>query len=291
MATPTTAGEWALTEFMRPERRSLGDTVVSALVERIVGGRLDAGTALPSELEIGDQLGVSRTVVRESLKRVQAKGLVASRQGVGTVVLPMSSWDLIDDVVLDALVRHDDSLAILDDLVNVRASLEMMMAEAAAHACLLHAEQPPPAASGGAKEPADAGRTVTALGSPARPPLSPAAHEMALNRIHAALAKMENHRDSIVDFAKADVEFHAAVMAMSGNLLGQAIVTSIHDKARTTGRYHGAPSNENIQLTLSEHERILAAILAGQAAQAGEEMRQHILGSWTRRRPDASDAS
>ena len=267
MAARPATNSWGLTEFMRPERPSLGDTVVTALVERIVGARLEAGTALPSELEIGEQLGVSRTVVRESLKRLQSKGLILSRQGVGAVVLPMASWDLIDDVVLDALVRHDDSLAILDDLVRVRAALEMMMAEEAARRPL-----PPSLAPAPSSRP--------------RPPDADTAE--GLERIRAALVQMEEVRSSTVDFAKADVEFHAAIMELSGNLLGQAIVTSIHDKARTTDRYHGATSDERFRVTLEEHRVILAAIAEGRPVDAGRFMRAHIVDSWARRRLDTA---
>ena len=49
---------------------------------------------------------------------------------------------------------------------------------------------------------------------------------------------MRDLADDVAAFAAADVGFHDLVMEASGNRLGRAIVTSIHDKARTTGRYH-----------------------------------------------------
>src|SRR4051812_44049752 len=112
--------------FAPPRNRGdrLGPVVVAKLVDDIVSGRLATGAALPTEADLGEQFGVSRTVVRESVKLLQDKGLVNIRHGVGTVVLPESSWDMIDDVVLTALVRHDESLLILDEVVSIRAALE-----------------------------------------------------------------------------------------------------------------------------------------------------------------------
>ena len=71
-------------------------------------------------------------MVRESVKLLQDKGLIRIVQGKGTLVTDPRSWDLIDDVVLTAVVRHDDTLGILDELVLVRAALEREMAAAAA---------------------------------------------------------------------------------------------------------------------------------------------------------------
>src|SRR5690606_25514354 len=90
------------------------------------------GDALPTEALLSQQFGVSRTVIRESVKRVEEKGLVTVVQGRGTTVNPPSTWNVIDPVVLSALVDHDDDLGVLDDLTVVRASLEASMARAAA---------------------------------------------------------------------------------------------------------------------------------------------------------------
>jgi DNA-binding FadR family transcriptional regulator len=91
----------------------------------------------------------------------------------------------------------------------------------------------------------------------------------------------------VADFAVADVRFHDLVMEASGNRLGRAIVTSIHGKARTTGRYHGSASPESIAQTLLEHEQIVDALTARDPSAAQERMRTHITDSWARRRPTA----
>lgn len=224
-------------------RASLASLVVGELVDDIVGGRYAANSVLPKEAELGARFGVSRTVVRESVKLLQVRGLVQSRQGIGTVIQDFDAWDLIDDEVLAALVRHDQTREILDELVAVRACLERDMAATAAVA-------------GG-----------------------------DLGTVRAAYDRMAACRDDPAAFGAADVEFHDVVMRLSGNRLGRVIVNRIHEKARMTGRYHGAVTPEAIALTLAEHDGIVRALAATDPDMAAAAMYAHIAGSWRRRRP------
>lgn len=229
----------------------LGVALVAQLADDIVGGTYPPGSSLPTEAELGAAFGVSRTVVRESVMLLQDKGLVQIVHGKGTQVTDPKSWDMIDDVVLSAVVRHDDTLGILDELVQVRAALERDMAATAA-------EQATPAQR---------------------------------DQIRTALTAMERSAHDVAEFAAADVFFHDAVMDASGSRLARAIVTSIHGKARTTGRYHGSTSADRIAETLDEHGQILTAITDGDAAAAAAAMHAHIVGSWARRRPAPRDGN
>jgi DNA-binding FadR family transcriptional regulator len=67
--------------------RSLTQQVVSEIEEQIRSGAIIPGDRLPPETDIVAQRGVSRTVVREAISRLQAAGLVETRHGVGTFVL------------------------------------------------------------------------------------------------------------------------------------------------------------------------------------------------------------
>lgn len=67
--------------------RSLTADLVQALGDRIRDGRLVTGGKLPAEGAIMQEFGVSRTVVREAISRLQAAGMVETRHGVGTFVL------------------------------------------------------------------------------------------------------------------------------------------------------------------------------------------------------------
>jgi DNA-binding FadR family transcriptional regulator len=70
-----------------PQRRDrLADQVYDRLLEDIVSGRYAIGDRLPAETTMARDFSVSRPVVREALHRLQADGLVSSRQGSGTFV-------------------------------------------------------------------------------------------------------------------------------------------------------------------------------------------------------------
>ncbi|MBV7483651.1 FadR/GntR family transcriptional regulator [Bordetella sp. BOR01] len=70
--------------------RNLAQGLVEDFSERIRGGRIRPGDKLPTESALMRQFGVSRTVVREALSRLQAAGLVETHHGVGTYALEAS---------------------------------------------------------------------------------------------------------------------------------------------------------------------------------------------------------
>jgi GntR family galactonate operon transcriptional repressor len=113
-------------------RRGLHGRVVDELGMRIVGGAWDPGTPLPNEDELASELGVSRTVVREAVKALQAKGLVEVRPKTGTRVRPRRAWHLLDaDIVawqFTDMERSED----LRELYEVRASIAAAAARLAA---------------------------------------------------------------------------------------------------------------------------------------------------------------
>ena len=70
--------------FARIEREPrLSDKVAGLLLEAITDQGLEPGARLPSERELGDQFGVSRTVVREAVRALAAKGVIEVRTGSG----------------------------------------------------------------------------------------------------------------------------------------------------------------------------------------------------------------
>jgi len=71
----------------RRRARTLGHELVESLGDRIRDGRLSPGEKLPTEAAFMGEFGVSRTVVREAISKLQASGLVETRHGVGTFVV------------------------------------------------------------------------------------------------------------------------------------------------------------------------------------------------------------
>ena len=109
------------------KRRSLAQELVTALSEQIRDGLLKRGDKLPTESAIMEAHGVSRTVVREAISRLQAAGQVETRHGIGTFVLdtPSPSGFRVDPATI---VTLRDVLAVLE----LRISLEVESAGLAA---------------------------------------------------------------------------------------------------------------------------------------------------------------
>ena len=104
--------------------RSRSDEIAERLAQEIVGGRLVPGVKLPSEQEMMQAMGVSRTVVREAVAALRARGLVVTRQGAGAFVSndPRRQSYMIDPEGLG-------SLASVVEVMELRMAVE---AEAAA---------------------------------------------------------------------------------------------------------------------------------------------------------------
>jgi len=107
----------------------LVDRVVEELTSLIVGGQLEPGTKLPPERELAEALGVSRTVLRESVRILMAKGLFEIRHGVGTIVRQMTTEQISEPLGLLAEMRGGISWR---DLHQVRTILEIEVAGLAA---------------------------------------------------------------------------------------------------------------------------------------------------------------
>jgi DNA-binding FadR family transcriptional regulator len=102
---------------------------ITRRIERsIVSGELQIGDYLPAERALCEQLGVSRSVVREALGRLTSLGLVESRHGSGTRVASPSGREI--SVGYERLMRSSD--APLEDLAVVRLPLETTIAALAA---------------------------------------------------------------------------------------------------------------------------------------------------------------
>lgn len=227
----------------RPIER-IGATVLNELVSSIVTGEYASGALLPPEGQLSTEFGVSRTVIRESMKRLQEKGMVTVAQGRGTHVTPFTSWNVLDPLVLSTMIRNDGTLGVLDNLSVVRAALEAAMAAGAARM------------------------------------VDDAAHARLQERLDA----MAELVDDSAAFRRADVDFHIEVMELSGNDLAENIARFLIAHAVSSDRYTGVDPDRAFEITLAEHARIVEAIAAGDGEGARVAMHEHITGSWERRR-------
>lgn len=109
---------------MRKRSPGLAHDIVAELTQRILLGQLAPGEKLPSESAIVREHGVSRTVVREAISKLQAAGLVETRHGIGTFVLERDQRQGIH------LSR--DTAASVRGIIELRMGLETQAAALAA---------------------------------------------------------------------------------------------------------------------------------------------------------------
>src|SRR5437660_12133093 len=113
-------------------RRGLHGAVVHEIGVRIIRGDLTPGEPLPTEDELGSQLGASRTVLREAVKVLAAKRLVESRPKTGTRVRPRRDWNLLDPDVLAWQVEAGADADFLAQALEIRRMIEPAAARLAA---------------------------------------------------------------------------------------------------------------------------------------------------------------
>ncbi|HEY3765697.1 MAG TPA: FadR/GntR family transcriptional regulator [Gaiellales bacterium] len=106
----------------------LSDKVTEAILQTIISNRLKPGDALPPERELGKQFGVSRTVIREAIRALHAKGLLEVRSGSGVRIVA------VDAKTVSESMRHFVKGSSLDyaRVDEVRRVLEVAAAGIAA---------------------------------------------------------------------------------------------------------------------------------------------------------------
>jgi DNA-binding FadR family transcriptional regulator len=121
----------AATRSPAPARNAHGRTLDS-LGEAIVAGRYPPGSSIPPEPLLCEELGVSRTVVREAIKSLVAKGLISTGPKVGTRVLAAEQWNWFDPEVVAWHGRTGLTRQFLSDLQELRRLVEPAAARLAA---------------------------------------------------------------------------------------------------------------------------------------------------------------
>lgn len=128
-----TAPEPSLEPEVEPlERQSLVDRLTSRLGEAILNGRYDRGATLPPERDLAKALQVNRTSLKHALQRLEQLGFIATRHGIGSVVLDPT--ETAGARLLSYLVFRTSGIdtAVLADLIEARSLLGGFLARLAA---------------------------------------------------------------------------------------------------------------------------------------------------------------
>jgi len=176
--------------------------MLDALGKEIVTGGYD-DQPFPTEAELARRHDVSRSVTREAVKMLTAKGLLTARPRKGTTVRPPSRWNLFDPDVLRWLLERKFSLELLRQFSELRIAIEPAAAALAARA-------------------------------------SDAEGRAAIGAGYARMVAAEAGND---DPLEADIAFHIAILEASANPFYQqfrdVVTTALRTSIRFTNRFKG----------------------------------------------------
>lgn len=120
------------TSTLRTKGRNLTFSIVNDLGEAIVAGRYSKKNPFPIEADLCTQYQASRSIVREAVKMLTAKGLLAARPRHGTWVMPEEDWNLLDSDVLGWVLDHKRSSALRLEFGEAQLAVECAAAALAA---------------------------------------------------------------------------------------------------------------------------------------------------------------
>lgn len=236
--------------------RGLQGRLIDAVGSQIVGGHYAPGEILPTEAELTEEHGVSRTSVREAMRVLAAKGLVEIRQKVGTRVRQPEQWNVFDTDILRWHSEQGLGAEILRDLVETRQVLEPAAARLAAGRASLD----------------------------------------DLKRMEDAVRAMTEHAPDHDAYAHADVDFHLAVYAASHNLLLRQFGSVVADLLYLTFNIQqvvAAADDRVLEQDAERHAAVFRAIDRGNGEAAAEAMLSVVLdgkSALTKALSDARDA-
>ncbi|WP_343243094.1 FCD domain-containing protein [Streptomyces sp. SID12501] len=217
--------------------RGLHGQLVQQLGQMIVSGDLGADRPLVPE-EIGQRFEVSRTVVRESLRVLEAKGLVSARPNVGTRVRPVSDWNLLDPDIIEWRAFGPQRDNQRRELSELRWTIEPLAARLAAGHGREEVQQ----------------RLV----------------DMVEIMGHAM------SQGDALTFSRADSEYHSLLIQLAGNRMLEHLSGIVSSALQVSGGPITG-CDRPTEASLAHHARIVEALGAGDGAGAEAAMRQLLM--------------
>jgi len=212
--------------------------VVDQIGRAIVAGEFAVGELLPSDQELAARFQVSRTVLREAMKTLSAKGLIVPRARIGTRVTDRRQWSLFD---ADVLIWHFDAGVTQEFLMHI---YEIRLAFE-------------PFAAGLAAENAT---------------------REDVSRLQALATAMGRPSHTAETLAFADLEFHLAVAEASKNPFMRSVSTLIEAALVGIFKLSSpAEEHDKIEEVAQSHKRIVDAIAQQDAKAAHRAMERVIM--------------
>lgn len=218
--------------FHVSKSRSKHDTIARTLGQEILTGIHTPGANLPPEAELLTRFEASRTVLREAMKTLSAKGLVVLKTRVGTRVLNSSNWNFFDAELLAWYAEMGVDAHLRRSLTEIRRAVE-------------------PAAA--------------ALAAQRR-------SRAEIAQLRDCVRRMARSGGSTEDFAKADLEFHLMIGVASGNPLMRSLAAVIEAALIASFQQNMPLAGDDLAETAKGHDAIVDGIEARDAAAASAAM-------------------
>jgi DNA-binding FadR family transcriptional regulator len=218
--------------FHTSKPRSKHDTIARTLGQEILTGIHAPGANLPPEAELLSRFGASRTVLREAMKTLSAKGLVVLKTRVGTRVLNSSNWNFFDAELLAWYAEMGVDAQLRRSLTEIRRAVE-------------------PAAA--------------ALAAERR-------SRAEIARLRDCVRRMARSGGGRENFAKADLEFHLMIGVASGNPLMRSLAAVIEAALVASFQQNMPLAGDDLRETADAHDAIVDGIEARDAAAASAAM-------------------
>lgn len=203
--------------------RDVSASVTDQITQLIVERDLKPGDPMPTEFELCEQMGVSRSSVREAVRTLAALDIVDVRHGTGTFVGHLSLQPLVNSIALRSSIAPGEANAALREIVEVRLALDLGFA-----------------------------RTICAS-------LQGKTHP-ELEGLVAEMAELSDRGES---FAGQDRRFHRLLAQQSGNQLMTDLIDAfwaVHTQMLTN---QGVPTPDDIRNTAQAHGAMLRAAQSG----------------------------
>ena len=225
-----------------PPALRLSDRVAQQLLDLIQTTSLQTGAKLPTERALAEQLGVSRTALREAIQKLSSRGILESRVGAGTYVsAPVQAWHEQAVAPLIPLIHDDPQYRY--DVLETRQMIEINTA--------WHAAQ---RATDKDKD--------------------------HIRRCFDEMQRHQQSHDA-ASAARADAQFHLAIAEASHNVVVVQVMRSLFEMVLSTVAQnrrlmfvHDDP--KVLELLTRQHHDLMQAIIASEPEQARAVIGEHL---------------
>ena len=209
------------------------DRICRTIGKEILAGDYVPGSKLPPEAELMKRFNVSRTVLREVMKTLSAKGLVVLKTRVGSRVLNSSSWNFFDAELLAWRVELGLDDEFRQALTEIRLAIEPVAAGLAAQCST----------------------------------------KTQITQLRDCVSRMAESDGDREKFAEADLEFHQLIGVASGNPMMRSVAAVIEAALFASFSQNTPVDDvQDLKITAALHSAIVDAIADGDVSRAQKAM-------------------